>query len=507
LNTMSENGVSAGRSAVTLRAMNVSPINHYRAMQARDARFDGVFFVGVRTTKIYCRPICRVKLPLEKNCTFHVSAAAAERAGFRPCLKCRPECAPGFAAWEGSATLARAAARMMESGEFASVESIAKKLGVTSRHLRRIFEAEHGVSPIRFAQTQRLLLAKQLLTESRLSVTDVAFASGFASVRRMNALFAAQYGFSPSRLRRDAGDESFAADDGLTLRVSYRPPYDWVSLLAFLAQRTIPGVEHASNDRYCRVLRLKTSSGADVIGWISVTPIANALQVTLSPSLVPECARVLALVKRVFDVNAHPDLIAKQLGAIAKSAPGLRVPGAFDGFELAVRAVLGQQVTVAAARTLATRLVNAFGEALRDEARGFPDTLTRTFPQAHTLAQCETGDVAQLGIVRARADAIIALAKEVASGRLDLSPTTSFEEASEKMQAIKGIGPWTAQYIAMRALSWPDAFPPRDVAILNALDLPNTSAGQRAADALAQRWQPWRSYAVLHLWKSLEKKS
>ncbi len=488
----------------------------YQAMKAHDTRFDGRFFVGVTSTKIYCRPICRVRIPLLKNCTFHPSAAAAEVAGFRPCLKCRPELAPGFAATEASAKLARAAAQMIEDGVANELDlvTLAQKIGVTDRHLRRIFADEFGVSPVQFAQTQRLLLAKRLLTDTTMSVTDVAFASGFSSVRRMNTLFAERYGFAPTRLRKaqdsdDATTITSAANNAkfFTFFLTYRPPYDWAGILAFLTKRAIPNVEAVTVDEYRRILRIRRDDHPDIVCWIRVRHAArkHALEVTLSPAFAKVLPQVLATIKRVFDLHADPVEISDAIGALAKSNKGLRLPGAFDGFELAVRAVLGQQVTVKAARTLAIRFVNAFGEPIAfDDTPPFDD-LNHAFPTPAKVATLTQDDIASLGIVSARANAIIAIAQKVAAAELDLSPNAIIDDTITSLQTIKGIGRWTAHYIAMRALSWPDAFPPQDVAILNALELPNTKTGQRSADTIADKWQPWRSYAVLHLWNSLEK--
>jgi AraC family transcriptional regulator, regulatory protein of adaptative response / DNA-3-methyladenine glycosylase II len=488
--------------------MNLNSSACYAAMKAHDTRFDGRFFVGVTSTKIYCRPICRVRIPLLKNCTFHPSAAAAEVAGFRPCLKCRPELAPGFAATEASAKLARAAARMIEDGVANELDlvALAAKIGVTDRHLRRIFADEFGVSPVQFAQTQRLLLAKRLMTDTAMSVTDVAFASGFSSVRRMNTLFAERYGFAPTRLRKT--DDANAPNDAkfFTFFLTYRPPYDWTGILAFLEKRAIPNVEAISGDEYRRIVRIRRDQSPDVVSWIRVRHAArkHALEVNLSPAFAKVLPQVLATIKRVFDLHADPVEISEAIGTLATSNKGLRLPGAFDGFELAVRAVLGQQVTVKAARTLAIRFVNTFGEKTAfDDALPF-DELSCAFPTPAKVATLTQDDIASLGIVSARANAIIAIASKVASGELDLSANSAVETTIEALQTIRGIGPWTAHYIAMRALSWPDAFPPQDVAILNALTLPNTKAGQRHADAIAGEWQPWRSYAVLHLWHSLE---
>ncbi len=478
----------------------------YQAMKAHDARFDGRFFVGVSSTRIYCRPICRVRLPQQKNCTFHPSAAAAEAAGFRPCLRCRPELAPGFAATEASAKLARTAARMIEDGVANDIDlsAIAQRIGVTDRHLRRIFTDEFGVSPVQYAQTHRLLLAKRLLTDTSLLVAEVAFASGFSSVRRMNTLFAERYGFSPTRLRRD-GRSNDAADaaDALTFVLPYRPPYDWARLLAFFEMRAIPGVESVADGVYRRVVRVDAAADPSKLGWLEVSHLEkrNALQLRFASKLASSTQIVLSRTKQVFDVAADPQEIALALGALADGAHGLRLPGAFDGFELAMRAILGQQVTVKTARTLATRFVDGFGAPI---ATPF-DTLTRAFPLASRVAELKRDDIGRLGIVGARAQAMILIAQSVTSGALVLGSGAEPTRAIETLCAIKGIGPWTAHYIAMRALAWPDAWPPQDVALLNAMNLPNTARGQREADSIAEAWRPWRSYAVLHTWRKLEK--
>ena len=478
----------------------------YQAMKAHDTRFDGRFFVGVSSTRIYCRPICRVRMPQQKNCSFHPSAAAAEAAGFRPCLRCRPELAPGFAATEASAKLARTAARMIEDGVANDIDLslVAERIGVTDRHLRRIFSEEFGVSPVQYAQTHRLLLAKRLLTDTSLPVTDVAFASGFSSVRRMNALFAERYGFSPTRLRKDCADNDAAREtDALTFVLPYRPPYDWTRLLAFFETRAIPGVESVAGGVYRRVIRVDSDAATAKADWLEVShlPKRNALQLRFSSKLASSTQAVLSRTKQVFDVAADPQEIALALGDLAAGAHGLRLPGAFDGFELAMRAILGQQVTVKAARTLATRFVDAYGESI---ATPFAD-LTRTFPPASKVAMLTRDDIGRLGIVGVRAEAMIAIAQAITAKALVLSSGAEATSAIESLCAVRGIGPWTAHYVAMRALAWPDAWPPQDVALLNAMNLPNTAKGQREADAIAEAWRPWRSYAVLHTWRKLEK--
>ncbi|MBI5110169.1 MAG: helix-turn-helix domain-containing protein [Rhodocyclales bacterium] len=483
----------------------LSPAACYQAMKSHDLRFDGRFFVGVATTGIYCRPICRVRLPRQENCSFHPSAAAAEAAGFRPCLRCRPELAPGFAVSEASATLARAAARMIEDGIGDSVDlaQVAARIGVTGRHLRRIFAEEFGVTPIQFAQTHRLLLAKRLLTDTRLPVTEVAFASGFSSVRRMHALFAQRYRFSPGHLRKEGRLPGADADgNALTFVLPYRPPYDFPRLLGFFGTRAIPGVESVTGEAYRRIVRIEGDAGPAQHGWLDVSwlPRRHALQLRISSELAAATPRLLARTRRVFDVAADPQEIGAVLVGLVNGAEGLRLPGAYDPFELSMRAILGQQVTVKAARTLATRFVAAFGEAV---VTPFAD-LTRAFPTPARVAGATRDDIGRLGIGGQRAEAMIAIARGVDCGELRLDDLQDPARTIDALGAIRGIGQWTAHYIAMRALAWPDAWPPRDVALLKALDLPNTALGQRAADARAEGWRPWRSYAVLHLWRTLE---
>ncbi len=468
----------------------------YRALCTHDTRFDGRFFVGVGTTRIYCRPVCTARTPNRVNCRFFPSAAAAEADGYRPCLRCRPELAPGYAAVDANRRLAQSAAGLMEDGKLAdaSLAQIARTLRVTDRHLRRVFQQEFGVSPVEYAQTQRLLLAKRLLTDTELPVIDVAMASGFASLRRFNDLFRTRYRMTPRQLRKDSPARHAA--EKLTFDLAYRPPYDWLAMLAFLERRAIPGVEAVDARAYHRTLRFERQ-GKMHAGWITVSPSPRraALRVAVSASLAGALPGVLARVKQLFDLSCRPDEIVAALGKLAEANPGVRLPGAVDGFEIAVRAILGQQVTVKAAATLAHRLVQAFGDPIET---GDP-RLDRLFPRPAALAACETGKVASLGIIAARADALIALAREVSAGRLSLEASADVNETMAALERIPGIGPWTAQYIAMRALSWPDAFPHPDVAVLKALKEKRPGA----ALEVAERWRPWRAYAVLHLWRSL----
>jgi len=474
----------------------------YRALEARDARFDGRFFVAVASTRIYCRPVCTVRPPKRENCRFYPSAAAAEADGYRPCLRCRPELAPGNASVDATSRLAQAAASLLEDCALdeAGLDSVATRLGITDRHLRRAFGAEFGVAPIQFAQTQRLLLAKRLLTDTVLPVTEVAFASGFGSVRRFNALFKQRYRLRPSQLRgqlqRHASTSATA--DVLRFELSFRPPYDWPALGAFLGARTIAGVESVEGNCYRRSVRVD-AGGKEHRGWIEValSPKKPALRVTVSASLAQALPPVLSRVKALMDLACHPAEVAQALGGIAKHHPGLRVPGAFDGFEVAVRAILGQQVTVAAARTVAGRFASAFGDAIETPFAA----LTTVFPKAETIAQLPYGRIARLGMPGARARSVVALARAVADGELVLMPNADIEATLEQLRALPGVGEWTAQYIAMRALAWPDAFPHTDLGVMKALG--ETDA--RCVLAAGEAWRPWRAYAVMHLWLSLAK--
>ena len=493
----------------------------YQALIARDARFDGRLFVGVTSTRIYCRPICRVRTPLQKNCRFFETPAQAEAAAFRPCLKCRPEIAPGHgAAWtvmDASATLARQAAAQLdahaEEGEPPSMAALAAKLGVSDRHLRRIFLAEHGVTPLQYLQTRRLLLAKHLLTDSTLAVSQVALASGFKSLRRFNAAFAEGYRMSPSCLRgagqvglrsevrtglRDAAAST--ADNAIDVTLGLRPPCDAAALLRFFAQRAIPGIEHIAGTTIRRTLRAGTVAAE--AGWIEAafTSGQPVVRLRFSAQLASASGRVVRAARRWLDLDASPDTIAAALSNLP-GEPGLRLPGSLDAFELAVRAVLGQQVTVAGARTLARRLVERFGIAV---STPWPE-LDRLFPAPEAIAALEPQQIAELGIIRTRAGAIIAIGQAWPTVEACFAHHASADELIARLVALPGIGPWTAHYIAMRALGWPDAFPPNDVAVLKAMKAMFGTASQREADAQARAWQPWRSYAVLRLWNSLEK--
>lgn len=474
----------------------------YKALTARDPRFDGVFFVGVTSTRIYCRPICPTRTPMKNNCRFFETAEAAEKAGFRPCLRCRPELAPGAAPADNSRRIAYLVADRIAEGladDGARLEEIAAQFDLSSRQVRRIVQQEIGVSPIELLQTRRLLLAKQLLTETKLPIIEIAFASGFSSLRRFNDSFRKHYRMPPSRLREEANRRQLpaTASDSSTLQLAYRPPYDWKSMLEFLRARQIKEVEHVTEEFYARTVRLGKHGG-----WIKVThaPERSALLVNVASSLTPVLPALLGRLRMLFDLSARPDVIARhlkkdpRLKSIVMKHPGLRVPGAFDGFEMALRAILGQQITVKAATTIACRLAEAFGAPTETP---FAE-LSRLSPSPGRLARASVDDIAKLGIISNRAKCIISLAKAYLAGELKLDAGSNSEKTILQLVNLPGIGQWTAHYIAMRALRWPDAFPKEDIAVRNKLG----GVSAKIAEETSQAWRPWRSYAVLHIWKS-----
>ena len=474
----------------------------YRVIQARDARFDGQLFTGVHTTGIYCRPVCPARTPKSENVTFYPTAAAARAAGLRPCLRCRPEASPGLAAWRGTSSTVSRALALIESGalDAADVEGLADRLGMGERQLRRLFHQHLGASPIAVAQTRRVLLAKQLLHETRLPMAEVALAAGFGSIRRFNEIFLALFGRPPSSLRRDGPEIS--AQDGLTINLAYRPPYDWDAMIGFLRQRAIPGVESVTTGQYARSISL-----GEVPGVLMVRPGAgNGLDVEIHFPQLTALPGIIARVRHLFDLTADPLAIGAQLGLdpvlapLVAARPGLRVPGTWDGFELAVRAILGQQISVAGATTMAGRIVAAYGTALPATMQLLAPGVTHVFPEPAALEQA---DFSSLGMIRARASAISFLADAAAKNPLLLSPRRSLDEAVSQLKTLPGIGEWTAQYIAMRALREPDAFPHGDIGLLRAMaDETGRRPTAGALLARAEAWHPWRAYAALHLWTS-----
>ncbi len=467
---------------------------HYDALVARDPRFDGVFFVGVSTTGIYCRPICPARTPARSRCSFYATAAEAEAAGYRACFRCRPEVAPGHASVDAVDTLVRAATQRIAEGALndGSLDDLAAELGVSSRHLRRSLESKLGVSPVELAQSRRLALAKQLLQDTALPLTEIAFAAGFSSVRRFNAVFLDRMGRSPGELRRAHGQ----GGEGVTLRLDVRAPYDWDHLLEFLRQRAIPGVERVEDGRYARVVHL-----GGKIGTIEVSYAAGRVALAVSPELLPVLMPLVARVRRMFDLDARPDQINAVLGRDRRLAklvakrPGLRVPGAVDPFEAAVRALLGQQVSVAAATTLAGRFASQLGQphATAHEA------LHHRFPTPAEVVAAGVDRIAKLGLPGTRAAAIHALASALATDALKLDGARELDAFVAELVELPGIGPWTAHYLAMRALHVPDAFPAADLGVQKALG----RSGAKAAEAHAEAWRPFRAYAVMHLWESL----
>lgn len=503
---MSENGQSrSGAGCTTSDVTNDD--QRYRALSARDHRFDGVFYVAVSTTGIYCRPICPARLPARKNCAFFGSAAEAERAGYRPCFRCRPELSPGSAPTDRKRVLADRAYERIRAGALndGNALQLAQELGVSERHLRRAVQERFGISPVELAQTARLGLAKQLLHDTQLPLSQICHASGFGSVRRFNALFKTRMGRSPSELRKGL-DGSGSASSHIELRLDYRPPLAFATLLAFLRQRAIPGVERVDDECYARLARIDGRAG-----WLRVRADSqrHALRMEVAHPLVPCLMQVLSAARQLFDLDAHPDAMLESLaldpllGRAAQDMPGVRVPGAFCGFEIAVRALLGQQVSVKAATTLAGRLVERFGELASDEARlGAPASLTHFFPTAIAIGESPVDDIAAIGLPGRRAEAIRALARAVTSGELELKPGSDPDRVERALLTLPGVGPWTAGYIAMRTLHDPDALPQGDLVLRQALGTKRAPVSSAALEARAEAWRPWRAYATLLLWQS-----
>jgi AraC family transcriptional regulator of adaptative response / DNA-3-methyladenine glycosylase II len=475
----------------------------YRALKARDVRFDGRFYTGVLTTGVYCRPICPARTPKFENCTFLPSAGAAHQMGFRPCLRCRPEVAPGLAGWRGPANTVSRALHLIAEGALddAGVDELAERLGVGARHLRRLFDRYVGATPVSVAQAHRILFAKKLINETSLSMAQIAMAAGFGSIRRFNHVFHETYGRAPKSLRR-ASQKDRNPTGSLTLKLPYSPPYDWRGVIDFLAARAIPGVEVVDGESYRRGFHLEKSQGI-----VEVRQIAgeNNLLATIHTSEVTQLGTIVARLRRLFDLDADTAAIDahlssdKALAARVRKRPGIRVPGAWDGFELAVRAVLGQQISVAAATTFAGRLASAYGQPL-EAAGSDQDGYTGPrllFPAPDAVA---AGDLTSIGLTRARASALQALGAAMASDPELLRADETLDKTVEKLCALPGVGPWTAQYIAMRALREPDAFPASDLGLLRAMETDQGRPTPAALSARAESWRPWRAYAAMRLW-------
>ena len=478
--------------------MTTSPERFERARQSRDRRFDGRFFIGVVTTGIYCRPICPVKPPRPQNVRFYPSAAAAQQAGFRPCRRCRPETSPGTPAWLGSSATVSRALRLIAQGALdqGGVDALAARLGIGARHLRRLFAEHLGASPLAVSSTRRVHFARRLIDETHLPMSDVAHASGFGSIRQFNHAVRATFGRAPSALRARAARDAETGGP-IRLRLAYRPPFDWPALVDFLAARATPGVESVDASAYRRVVEL---GGA--LRVLRVTHDADAAQLVLELEGAdpPHLMRAVERVRHLFDLGADPMTIAEHLGEDAELAPrirarpGIRVPGAWDAFELAVRAVLGQQVSVRGATTLAGRLARSFGKPLE---RSACNGLSHGFPTPAVLAEA---DVASIGLPASRAATIRRLAAAVASGELRLEGVGDTDQTLAALESLPGIGPWTAQYVAMRALGEPDSFPHGDLGLRRALGRDRAPLASAAVARRAEAWRPWRAYAALWLW-------
>ncbi|MDJ0940414.1 MAG: AlkA N-terminal domain-containing protein [Woeseiaceae bacterium] len=473
-----------------------------RARLSRDPRFDGRFFVGVRTTGIYCRPVCPANPPKSENVSFYPTAAAASEAGFRPCLRCRPECAPGTPAWAGTSTTVRRGLKLIASGALddGNIEQLAERLGVTSRHLRRLFSRHLGASPLSVAHTQRLHFAKRLIDQTQLPLADIAVAAGYGSVRRFNDTFKKTYGRSPRELRKRS--DRAVTGSSLSVRLPYRPPYDWDALLDFFAGRAIPGVESVSDGVYRRSVSIDGRHG---VLEVANDAAADSIVVSVSGVETASLFQVVQTAREMFDVDApiadiHATLRKDPvLKSALKRRPGIRVPGTWDPFELSVRAILGQQVSVKAATTLSGRIVDRYGEPLDLESAAAYG-ITHLFPTPKRLGRARLN---KMGLVGARAETISRLARAVS--RRDIDFDDDADTFVEAMTALRGIGDWTAQYVLMRAHKNPDAFPASDLGLLRAFDRPGTKRlTPRRLTELSERWRPWRAYAALLLWSSPE---
>ena len=481
--------------------MQLEPDAAYRALVARDPRFDGTFFVGVRSTGIYCRPVCPAQTPRREHCSFYPSGAAAERAGFRPCLRCRPELAPGGAPMDATQRVVVHALAHLDEGAWdaGGAAGLARRVGVGERQLRRAFAARLGVSPRELHRARRLALARQLLLETALPLDEVAAASGFASLRRFQAAVREAWGTSASALRRGR-----AADEGhVELALAHRPPLDVAGLLRFLREQRLPGVERVDETGYRRVVRCCTPSGDTVRGELEVRAESRTpgrLVLRLDAGLLPAVRPVLARVRRLFDLDAEPTAIDAaltrdaELGALARATPGTRVPGAFDPFEVALHAVLSQAVSVRCAEVFCARVVERFGEPWNGS-----EGLTRFVPLPEAIARAELPELRSVGLTGARARTLRAVA-ELALERTELlEPGAEPDERERALLALPGVGPWTVAYLALR-LGDPDAFPAGDLGLRRALESHGRRPSARELEARSGPWRPWRAYAALHLW-------
>jgi AraC family transcriptional regulator of adaptative response / DNA-3-methyladenine glycosylase II len=485
----------------------------YQAAASKDARFDGVFFTAVRTTGIYCRPSCPAITPKRANVTFYPTAAAAQQAGYRSCKRCRPDASPGSPDWNVRSDVAARAMRLIADGvvDRDGVPGLAARLGYSPRQVGRVLAAEVGAGPLALARAQRARTARILVETTTLPLGDIAFAAGFSSIRQFNATMLEVYDTPPSVLReraerrRDRGKEPAGPSGALCLRLPYRPPIDLDRMFGYLRARAVPGVEVVTATEYARTISLPNGPGAI---RLRIVPGQHWVECSLTLSDLRDVTAAVQRARRLLDLDADPLAISGDLaadpviGPLALASPGRRSVGAVDGNEIALRAVLGQQVSVAAARRLAGRLTALHGRPLPpgSDVIGL-DGLTHVFPDAATIAGL---DPETLPMPRSRGRALVGLAHALASGTVGLDPGADREEAAARLVALPGIGPWTAGYIGMRALSDPDAFPPGDAGVLRALRTFGHAVAPGSDTAAAQAWRPWRSYAVHHLWATLE---
>ncbi|QBD83494.1 DNA-3-methyladenine glycosylase 2 family protein [Ktedonosporobacter rubrisoli] len=472
----------------------------YKALCSRDSRFDGRFFAAVTTTGIYCRPICPAPTPYAKHVRFFTCAAAAEAAGFRACRRCHPEASPGSPEWNMRADLVARALRLIADGvvDTEGVSGLAQRLAVSERHLHRELMAEVGVGPLALARTRRAQTARLLIDQTNLSLTTIAFTAGFASIRQFNETMQTAFGCAPSAFRRSARPEK-GGEGKLTLRLQYRPPFEAGTLLSYLGQRAVNGVEEVKDGCYRRTVILPASQGV-----IELEPMkkANAVQLRLQLTNLNDLSMLVQRCRQLFDLDMVPEMISNILAKdslltiLVAQKPGLRIPGALDGFELAVRAILGQQISVAGARTLAGRLVAGLGVPLEQPQ----SSLTHFFPSAQVIANA---DLQGYGLTNSRITALKALASAVAAGDLVLDRSADYEVTKEQLLKLPGIGPWTVAYIVMRVMGDPDAFPVTDLALRRALEHLGVNMSVRDLEAYAEAWRPWRAYATHYLWANL----
>lgn len=466
--------------------------DYYQALLSHDARFDGRFFVGVTSTGIYCRPICRVKAPSLKNCQFYSSAALAEAQGFRPCLRCRPEQAPGLSQMDATHTLAHQAAQLIKQAQVQDTAQLAQRLGVSERHLRRLFQQAFGVAPSHYLRTQRLLMAKTLLTDTQLPVNKIAIYAGFGSTTQFYQHFKTHYQLTPNEWRRNSPAQAGA----MIFKLAYRPPLDWAHLLNYFQTRCIKGVEMVREQSYFRTVALLDAQAKLHAGWISISPDPKqyALQLTISDSLEAVIPQVIARVRALCDLDCEPEAIHQALGELAHPATGLRVPGAWDGFEIAVRAVMGQVVTVKAALTLVGRIA----ELAACKVETPYSELYQRFPLAQDFLKLSNETFHTHKIQPRKVEILRQLTTLIVQDELVLDSSADYQKTYQQLVSIKGIGAWTASYIAMRSLRWPDAFLGDDYWIKKLLKVSTA----KQAEAMAQAWKPWRSYAVIYLWRN-----